>query len=145
MWKHCNNFTIRVVISVRVYYWDYLEKHPRNLRVSIFLTKKGKSGLNSLLHLPISFLRCKMTGTKDFWFGFKERAQKWNRYYQEKQLWNFFWLNELYPFGNFLKDFINPLSANPTKWPNTLKQFIGKLPTNCLSVFGLLWNWYLKG
>ena len=29
----------------------------------------------------------------------------------------------------------NPLSANPTKWPNTLKQFVGKLPTNRLSVF----------
>ena len=31
--------------------------------------------------------------------------------------------------------FINPLSANPIKWSNTLKQFVGKLPTNCLSVF----------
>ena len=31
---------------------------------------------------------------------------------------------------------LNPLSANPTKWPNTLKQFVGKLPTNCLSLFG---------
>ena len=30
---------------------------------------------------------------------------------------------------------INPLSANPTKWSNTLKQFDGKLPMNCLSVF----------
>ena len=30
---------------------------------------------------------------------------------------------------------VNPLSANPTKWSNTLKQFVGKLPTNCLSVF----------
>ena len=29
----------------------------------------------------------------------------------------------------------NPLSANPTKWSNTLKQFVGNLPTNCLSVF----------
>ena len=28
-----------------------------------------------------------------------------------------------------------PLSANITKWPNTLKQFVGKLPTNCLNVF----------
>ena len=27
------------------------------------------------------------------------------------------------------------LSANPTKWSNTLKQFVGKLTTNCLSVF----------
>ena len=29
----------------------------------------------------------------------------------------------------------NPLSANPTKWSNTLKQVVGRLPTNCLSVF----------
>ena len=29
----------------------------------------------------------------------------------------------------------NPLSANITKWSNTLRQFIGKLPTNCLSVW----------
>ena len=28
----------------------------------------------------------------------------------------------------------NPLSANPTEWLNTLKQFVRKLPTNCLSV-----------
>ena len=31
--------------------------------------------------------------------------------------------------------FVNPLSANPTKWANTLKQFVGNLPTICLSVF----------
>ena len=30
---------------------------------------------------------------------------------------------------------INPLSANFTKWSNILKQFAGKLPRNCLSVF----------
>ena len=29
----------------------------------------------------------------------------------------------------------NPLSANPTKCSNTVKQFVGKLPTNSLSVF----------
>ena len=28
-----------------------------------------------------------------------------------------------------------PLSANPTKWSNTLKQFVAKLPMNYLSVF----------
>ena len=27
------------------------------------------------------------------------------------------------------------VSSNPTKWSNTLKQFFGKRPTNCLSVF----------
>ena len=35
----------------------------------------------------------------------------------------------------------NPLSANPTKWSNTLKQFVGKLPTNYLSVFDHFVNW----
>ena len=33
------------------------------------------------------------------------------------------------------ESFINPLIANLTRWSNTLKQFVGKLPTNCLSVF----------
>ena len=30
---------------------------------------------------------------------------------------------------------VNPLSANPTKWSDTFKQFVGNLPTNCLSEF----------
>ena len=30
---------------------------------------------------------------------------------------------------------INPLSANTTDWSDTLKQFVGNLPTSCLSVF----------
>ena len=39
----------------------------------------------------------------------------------------------------------NLLSANPTKWSNTLKQFVGNLPTNCLSVFDHFMNLALKG
>ena len=31
-------------------------------------------------------------------------------------------------------NYFNPLSANPTKWSNTLKQFVGKMQTICLSV-----------
>ena len=42
----------------------------------------------------------------------------------------FFWLNILF-FGIIL----NFLSVNPTKWSNTLKQFVGSLLTNCLSNF----------
>ena len=30
---------------------------------------------------------------------------------------------------------LSPLSANPTKWSDTLKQFVGNLLTHCLSVF----------
>ena len=41
--------------------------------------------------------------------------------------------------------FFNPLSANPTKWSNTLKQFAGNLPTNCLSVFDHFVKLALKG
>ena len=40
---------------------------------------------------------------------------------------------------------INPLSTNFTKWSNTLKQFVGKLPTNCLSVFDHFVGLALKG
>ena len=39
----------------------------------------------------------------------------------------------------------NPLSANPTKWSNTLKQFVGNLPANCLTVFDHLVILALKG
>ena len=41
--------------------------------------------------------------------------------------------------------FFNPLSANPTKWSNTLKQFVSNLPTNCLSVFDHFVKLALKG
>ena len=39
----------------------------------------------------------------------------------------------------------NPLRASPTKWSNTLEQFVGKLPTNCLSVFDHYVRLALKG
>ena len=40
---------------------------------------------------------------------------------------------------------LNPLMANITKWSNTLKQFVGKLATNCLSVFDHFVGLALKG
>ena len=40
---------------------------------------------------------------------------------------------------------VNTLSANPTKWSNTLKQFVGNLPKNCLSVFDHFVKLALKG
>ena len=36
---------------------------------------------------------------------------------------------------NMIYFVVNPLSANPPKWSNTLKQFVGNFPTNCLGVF----------
>ena len=40
---------------------------------------------------------------------------------------------------------LNPLSTNPKKWSNTLKQSVVKLPTNCLSVFDHFLGLALKG
>ena len=43
---------------------------------------------------------------------------------------------------------VNPLSANPTKWSNTLKQVVDNRPkqmTNCLNVFHLFMGLALKG
>ena len=34
---------------------------------------------------------------------------------------------------------LNPLSPIPIKWSNTLKQFVGSVPTNCLRVT-ILWG-----
>ena len=39
-------------------------------------------------------------------------------------------------YGSIHSCLAKHFSANPTKWSNTLKQFVGKLPTNRLSVFG---------
>ena len=46
---------------------------------------------------------------------------------------------------NESKKGINPLGANPTKWSNTLKQFIGKSLQNILVYLIILWGWRLKG
>ena len=39
----------------------------------------------------------------------------------------------------------NPLSANFTRWSNTLKRFVGKLPTSFFSVFDHFVGLALKG
>ena len=41
--------------------------------------------------------------------------------------------------------YVNPLSANPTKWSNILTLFVGKLPTICVSVFDHFVKLALKG
>ena len=52
--------------------------------------------------------------------------------------------NFAHKFNLNIYNFVNPLSANPEKWSNTLKQFVGNLPTNCLSVFDHFMNLALK-
>ena len=40
---------------------------------------------------------------------------------------------------------VNPLSADPTKWSNTLKQFVGNSQQIVWMCLTILWNWRLKG
>ena len=55
-------------------------------------------------------------------------------------------LRKLYVSNTDLIEFqLNPLSASFTKWSNTIKQFVGNLPTNCLSVFDHFVGLALKG
>ena len=42
--------------------------------------------------------------------------------------WDLVYFRKLHTLFYLLRD-------NPTKWSNTLKQFVDKLPTNCFSVF----------
>ena len=57
------------------------------------------------------------------------------------------WLSSLQSLFHwlFLASPLTLLSSNPTKWSNTLKQFLGKLPTNRLSVFYHFVGLALKG
>ena len=56
------------------------------------------------------------------------------KYREKRRKCNFILYNGfLFVYATF--GLFNPLSANSTKWSNTLKQFVGNLPTNCLSVF----------
>ena len=50
---------------------------------------------------------------------------------------------EMFCFAS--QNVLNPLSTNITKWSNTLKQFVVKLSTNCLSVFDHFVGLVLKG
>ena len=69
--------------------------------------------------------------------GFKE---SWKSILRKSQLELF---NKLIEENAF--NFFNSLNANYTKWSNTLKQFVGKLSTNYLSVFDHFVKLALKG
>ena len=45
----------------------------------------------------------------------------------------------------YVRECPNPLTVNRTKWSSTVKQFVGNLSTNCLSVFDHCVKLALKG
>ena len=74
-----------------------------------------------------------------FWFGFfllKKRVCAHVNVFHLKKL---LWLIESFRFS-----FI-PLSTNPTRWSNTLKQFVGNSQQIVWVYLNILWGWHLKG
>ena len=71
--------------------------------------------------------------TLTLWLRFMTVGGSWLPVIQTSTLINLS-SHHFQPFCSKDENVLNPLSANPTKWPNTLKQFVGKLTTNCLSV-----------
>ena len=61
-----------------------------------------------------------------------------NYEYTEIQIWV-----EYFLFREKLV-FINPLNANPTKWSNTLKPFVGFYRRIVSVYLTILWGWHLK-
>ena len=102
-------------------FFFYLFAHPSFMIASIRLTSVGKHLPSKNLHTTETYQSTCITFQLT---GFSMRRA----------------LNVRY----FRKD-INPLNAKFTKWSNTLKQFVGNLPTNCLSVFGHFVGLKLKG
>ena len=47
--------------------------------------------------------------------------------------------------SSFIKEILNPFSANPTKWTNTPKQFVCNSRRNDWVRLVILWDWRLKG
>ena len=83
-------------------------------------------------------------GLFDVWPNFSFTASYEFSSYETR--WNNSYIRIALRFSKRLKTSdIKPLSTNPTKWWNTLKQFVGNLPSNCLSVFDHFVKLTLKG
>ena len=79
--------------------------------------------------LPIQFKQGKTRTSKKFIFGHFLRSSLMF------SVATFFYFDYFSVGDHSIHWVVNPLSANITKWSNILKQFVVKLPTNCLSVF----------
>ena len=92
---------------------------------------------------------CLKCQRETFIFVFNYLLIKWQRvFFLENSIpWkkNSCSLDLLPRFCSLFWVLFNPLSANFTKWSNTLKQFVGNLPTNCSSVFDHFVGFALKG
>ena len=116
-----------VVLVVEMFFWSWFFKLP-----CFFKGKYEKKKL-------------KKVRTTVFWW----HCQAWNA---TMNMFIYLRFNHFNQTLNYEEDIerldrliIIPSSANPTKLSNTLKQFVGNFPTNCLSAFDHFVILTLKG
>ena len=129
-------FTIDLKLLHLVQYspWTYLWNRVYSQDYSITLTKVNRIDFENF-HFPT------YTKTSLVFFYIIRLLKK------TKKLYDHFYEEGLTVsrLKNRYEKTFNPLSANITKWSNTLQQFVGKLPTNCLSAFDHFVGLALKG
>ena len=128
----------------------------------IYLEKVVLPFSKTTYHWQKRYLVCLRTFSVPFWkacynnffFFFFVCSQRLVRSFYEKNIFHYVDLlvmafrrdlRHIWSMISPRRFFFNPLSANITKWSNILKQFVGKLLTNCLSVFDHFVGFALKG
>ena len=130
------------VSSVWRYSWKLLEYHKE-------VWKKTSLVFSSRMSLAVSGIEVKISCNMVFQASWRSictvvlKNSCWNKFWKISH--TFVLESSRHNPETLLKTKLNPLSANPTKWSNTLKQFVGKLPTNCLKVFYHFLKLALKG
>ena len=133
------------------YFLDVLLRHSDRQRFKSFFMKLMPSvpsqgrvhlfflGTVKCTYLALEQIRrgCQLKETKTVLLPKQEFY--WKKWYCKTFKMQFYFLSYVHDILVFCKciqrGFFNPLSANSTKWWNTLKQFVGNFPTNCWSVF----------
>ena len=114
-----------------------------------FLNSKLCKELVALYNTYLTWTETKTRGIlrkkRVFWeSGYVTYIHCLKKWVCQKDMDKFLFILKIITHHDFISEF-NPLSANPTKWPNTLKQFVGKLPTNCWVCMAILLILRFKG
>ena len=98
----------------------------KHFTLVISLHKKSFFSVN-VTKFAILFIFCALFGMKIWIKVFKNGPSERQPLKNLKVFLSRYKIHQWRRSGVFV---LNPLSANPTKWSNTLKQFFGKFPTN---------------
>ena len=96
-----------------------------------------------LIHYINYLMKIVVELTRTIFINFSQMLHLYTPWKRQKI--KIFWRFQGIQKWNIGMKWVNPFSSKPTKWSNSLKQFVGKLPTNCLNVFDHFDGLALKG